>query len=179
MRQVADDDVSGAPPPLEPARPPIGPMDDLSPTLVATLGRPIHAYGFARRKTWPFVAMLLLMIGLGLFWLATRGFAEAWGLFIVLVVLPGVALAMLLGELRLAGPVLLIGERGLLDRRHGPEPVPWSAIQEASLKGRVLNNGIRIVLTDGRRYDIELSLLGADPHELMRLLQARASRAAA
>jgi hypothetical protein len=153
-------------------------MDDLPPTPAATLGRPIRAYGFARRKTWPFVVMLLVMIGLGLFWLATRGFAETWGLFVILVLLPGVALAMVLGELRLAGPVLIVGENGLLDRRHGPEPIPWSAIQEATLKGRLLNKGMRIVLTDGQRYDIELHLLAADPYELMRLVQDQASRAA-
>jgi hypothetical protein len=178
MRQVAGDASSG---PAGPAtrttfdRPP---MDAPPPTLAPSLGRPIRAYGFDRRKTWPFVAMLLVMIGLGLFWLATRGFAEAWGLFVVLVLLPGVALAMVLGELRLAGPVLVVGEGGLLDRRHGPEPVPWSAIQEATLKGRVLNKGIRIVLTDGRRYDIELNLLAADPYELMRVLQDQARRGA-
>ena len=144
-----------------------------------TVDRQIEAYGFDRRKTWPFVAMLVAMILLGLFWLVTEGFADAWGLFIVLVLMPGVALAMLLAELKLDGPTLVIGEGGLLDRRHGPVPIPWTRIQEATLKGRALSKGIRIVLTNGDRYDIELNLLAADPVEVMRLIQDRASRAAA
>lgn len=143
-----------------------------------TLGRTIRTFGFDRRKTWPFLAMLLVMIGLGLFWLATEGLAEA-GLLFVLVLLPGAALVMMLAELRLAGPVLLVGEAGLLDRRKGPEPIAWPAIQEATLQGRLLGKSIRIVLTDGRRYDIELNLLAANPYDVMRLVQDQASRSAA
>jgi hypothetical protein len=145
----------------------------------AAVGRTVASFGFDRKKAWPFLAMLLVMILMGAARLWTHGLREEWGVAFLLVLLPGVALVMLLGELRLEGPVLVIGEDGLLDRRRGPAAVGWSSIQEATIKRRALTKGIRIMLTDGERYDIELALLAADPALVMRHIQERAAAAGA
>ena len=118
------------------------------------------------------------MIGLGLLWRLTEGCAEAFALFIVLVLLPGVALAMLLGERRFARWTLVIGKGRPLDRRQWPAPMPWAAMQEATVQGLVPSKGSRSVLTNGDRYDTDRDRLAADPLEVMRLVQDRASRAA-
>ena len=138
--------------------------------------RMVASYHFARRKTWPFITMLLAMIAIGTGRLWTHGLAEEWGIAVILVALPGIALLMVGQELRLEAPVLVITEDGILDRRRGPEMLPWSAIQEATIKRRVLNQGIRIVLSNGDRHDIELNLLGAEPAEIMRHIQEQAAR---
>jgi hypothetical protein len=145
--------------------------------LPAGLGRTVAGYGFDRRKTWPFMFMLLAMIAMGLGRIWTNGLAGEGGMAFLLVVLPGGALLMLLAELRLEGPVLVIGEHGLLDRRRGAEFVPWSRIQEATIRRRSFNRGVRIVLTDGGRYDVELNLIAATPAEVMRHIQERAMAA--
>lgn len=141
------------------------------------LGRVVASFGFDRRKTWPFMIMLAAMMAIGAGRIWTHGLSEEWGIAVILVLLPGVALAMVLGELRLEGPVLLIGDRGLLDRRRGGEPVAWPLVQEATIKRRVFNKGIRIMLTNGERYDLELNLLAAEPAEVMRHIQEQASAA--
>jgi hypothetical protein len=143
------------------------------------IDRPIASFHFDPFKTWPFMIMLLAMIALGLGRVWTHGLAEAWGIAFLLVVLPAVALAMVIQELRLAAPVLTISEAGILDRRRGPDVLPWSAIQEATIKRRVLNKGIRIVLASGERHDIELNLIKGEPALIMRLIQEHASRHAA
>jgi len=138
--------------------------------------RIVASYRFDRRKTWPFMLMLLAMIALGLGHLWTHGLAEAWGIAVVLVALPAAAFAMVGWELRLEAPILVITEDGILDRRRGPDILPWSAIQEATVKRRTFNKGIRIVLTNGDRRDIELGLVDAEPTEIMRHIQEQASR---
>jgi len=137
--------------------------------------RIVASYDFDRRKTWPFMLMLLAMIALGLGHLWTHGLAEAWGIAVVLVALPASACVMVGLELRLEAPVLVISEHGILDRRRGPDILPWSAIQEATVKRRTFNKGVRIVLTNGDRRDIELGLLDAEPTEIMRHIQEQAS----
>ena len=138
--------------------------------------RIVARYHFDRRKTWPFMIMLLAMIAIGLGHLWTHGLAEAWGIALVLVAMPAFVLVMVGQELRLEAPVLVITENGILDRRRGPEVLPWSAIQEATIKRRVFNKGIRIMLTNGDRHDIELNLIAAEPPEIMRHIQDQASR---
>jgi hypothetical protein len=142
------------------------------------VGRTVASFGFARSKTWPFMIMLLAMMAIGLGRVWTHGLDGEWGIAVILILIPAVAFVMVLGELRLEGPILVIGEDGLLDRRRGPAPVGWSSIQEATIKRRVFNKGIRIMLTDGARYDIELNLLAADPALVMRHIQERAAAAA-
>lgn len=134
----------------------------------------VASFGFARKKTWPFMVSLVAMMAIGLTRVWTHGLEDEWGLAFLLILLPGFALVMLMGELRLSGPVLLIGEKGLLDRRRGPVPVAWSTIQEATVRRRALTQGIRIMLTNGERYDLELNLLAADASAVMRHIQEQA-----
>lgn len=141
------------------------------------LGRTVASFGFDRRKTWAFMAALVIMVAIGLGSIWTQGVEEQWGLIFILVVVPGIAIALAVPELRLEGPILLIGEEGILDRRQGSSPVAWPLIQEATIRRRALfGKGIRIILTNGARYDIELNLLAADPAEVMRHIQEQASR---
>lgn len=140
------------------------------------LGRVVASFGFARKKTWPFMVSLVAMMAIGLTRVWTHGLEDEWGLAFLLVLLPGFALVMLVRELRLEGPILLIGEKGLLDRRRGPRPVAWPMIQEATVRRRALTSGIRIMLTDGERYDLELNLLAADPSLVMRHIQEQAAQ---
>ncbi len=141
------------------------------------VGRAVASFGFDRSKTWPFMIMLLAMMAIGVGRVWTYGLAGEWGIVFLLVLLPGAAFVMVLGELRLEGPVLVIGDDGLLDKRRGPGAVGWSTIQQATIKRRVFNKGIRIMLTNGERYDIELNLLAADPALVMRHIQERAAAA--
>lgn len=143
------------------------------------IGRPVRSYGFARRKVWPFAAMLVAMMLFGLAGVAHFGLAGQWGMIFLLIVLPAAALAILFSELRIQGPVLLIGEAGLHDRRKGSPPLRWSEIQEATLRNRLVGKGIRILSTSGERYDIDLSLVDAEPAAVIRLIQELAGRQAA
>jgi hypothetical protein len=138
--------------------------------------RPIASFHFDPWKTWPFMLMLLAMMALGAARVWTHGLAEEWGIALLLIGLPALAFVMVGQELRLPAPVLVISEAGLLDHRRGPEPLPWSAIQEATIKRRAFHKGIRIVLTNGERHDIELNLLAAEPADIMRLIQEQAGR---
>ena len=140
--------------------------------------RPVASYHFDPWKTWPFMAMLLAMMALGAGRVWVHGLDQEWGVALLLVALPAVAFVMVGQELRLEAPVLVITEAGLLDRRRGPNPLPWPAIQEATIKRRSFHKGIRIVLTNGDRHDIELNLVRADPSEVMRHIQEQASRQA-
>lgn len=135
------------------------------------------AYAFDPRRTWPFVAMLGVMVALGLGRIALYG-TEGQGLALaILIGFPALGLVLMAGELRLRGPVLIIAEGGLLDRRHGPELIAWERIAEAEIKRRPFINGIRIKLTDGERYDLELGLLRAKPLEVMHAIRDRATLA--
>lgn len=141
------------------------------------LRKPIAEFFFDPRKTWPFMIMLtvLMIIGFARVW--EYGLSGEWAGAFMLIGIPAVALLMIGSELRIRGPVVVIAEDGLIDRRRGPEPLPWEAVQQATIKRRLFAKGIRIVLTDGERYDIELNLLRADPLEVMKLIQETAHRA--
>ena len=138
--------------------------------------RPVATYHFDPWKTWPFMAMLpaMMAIGIGRVW--TYGLAEEWGIALLLIALPALAFVMIGQELRLEAPVLVITEKGVIDRRRGPDLLPWNAIQEATIKRRIFNKGVRIVLTNGDRRDIELNLIDAEAPEIMRHIQEQAGR---
>jgi len=143
------------------------------------LGRIVASYAFDRRKTWPFMAMLVILMLLGVGRLASHGLEGELAAAFLLIGLPGLAFVMIGRELRIDGPVLLIGDAGLLDRRRGPEPVPWEAVLLAEPKRRPFTNGLRILLTSGERYDIDLQLLATDALAVLRLIQDQAGRATA
>lgn len=136
------------------------------------------AYRFDRVRTWSFVAMLGVMIALGLGRIALYGTEGQGPALAILIGFPALGLALMAGELRLRGPILIIAAGGLLDRRHGPELIAWERIAEAEIKRRPFINGIRIKLTDGTRYDLELGLLRARPLEVMHAIRDRAAQAA-
>ncbi len=141
------------------------------------LGNIVAMFEFDRRKTRLFATMLCVLILLGL----GRIYYDGWegnGLAtFVLVGVPALALIMIGGDFRLRGPVLIIGEDGLLDRRRGPQPITWDLIEEAELRRKPFINALRIVLHNRDRYDIELALLRADPGEVMILINEQARRA--
>ena len=138
--------------------------------------RTVASYHFDPWKTWPFMVMLLAMIGIGLGRVWTHGLTEEWGIALILIAMPALAFVMVGQELRLEAPVLVITEDGILDRRRGPEILPWSEVQEATIKRRVFNKGVRIVLTNGDRRDIELNLINAEAPEIIRHIQEQAGR---
>lgn len=142
-----------------------------------SLEHPLATIPHDPRKSWSYMGMLALLLLLGLVLVAQNGLEGQWGAVFMLIVIPGLAMFMIGGELRLKGPIVIIAEDGLLDRRKGPEGVAWEDIQEASIKRRVLNRGIRIELTNGERYDIDCSLLKARPQDIMKLIQEAAQRA--
>lgn len=145
--------------------------------MKAHLGKPVASFSFDPRKTWPFMIMLAVLMVLGFARVLQNGVEGEWGGIFMLIIIPGIALVMVGSELRIKGPVLIIGQEGLIDRRRGPNPIPWEAVQEATIKRRLFSKGIRVVLTDGERYDIELNLLRAQPLEVMKLIQETAHRA--
>lgn len=69
-------------------------------------------------------------------------------------------------ELRLKGPAVVLERGGFRDFRRGGELVPWERVSEASLKRGVLSRGVKIVLTDGDRADIDTGLLDVRARKL-------------
>lgn len=129
--------------------------------------RIIAAWGFDRRKTWPFMAMLVVLVLLGLGRVWVDGLAGNWLAVFLLIGLPGLALVMIGRDLRIRGPVILVTQEGLVDRRRGDAPVPWHAIEQAEAKRRPFIRHVRVKLVDGERYDLELDLVDAEPEEVM------------
>jgi hypothetical protein len=141
------------------------------------LGNIVATFDFDHRKTRLFTTMLVVLILLGLGRIYYDGLADNWLSTFVLVAVPALALVMIGSDFLMKGPVLVIGEDGLLDRRRGPEPITWDQIEEAELRRRPFINALRIVLHNRDRYDIELALLRADPGEVMILINEQARRA--
>lgn len=135
------------------------------------LDNPLASFPYDHRKTWSFMFMLGVLVLLGLLRIVQSGFQVEWGVVFMLIIIPGLAMIMVGSELRLKGPIVIIAEDGLIDRRKGPEGVRWEDVQEATIKRRILSRGIRIELTNGDRYDIETNLLKAQPLELMKIIQ--------
>jgi hypothetical protein len=142
------------------------------------LGNVFATFEFDRRKTVPFMAMLVALMLLGLGRVYYDGTFEGnWLSTFVLVIVPALAFVMIGMDLVREGPVVFIAEKGMLDRRRGEEPVPWEMIEEAELRRRPFISAVRVVLRGRDRYDIELALLKADPGEVMVLINEAARRA--
>jgi len=139
----------------------------------------VAAYSFDPRKTWPFMFMLVVLCIIGIARVALYGMGENWLPTAVLLAFPIIALVMVGQELRMRGPIIIISESGLLDRRHGPDLIPWDQIAEAEIKKRPFLRGIRIKLTNGERYDLELMLLHAEPMPIMQAIRDHAEAATA
>lgn len=139
----------------------------------------VAAYEYDRRKTWPFMIMLVALVAIMVARVAIYGIGENWLPTMVLLAFPVIAFVMVGWELRMRGPIIVIAERGLLDRRHGPDFIPWDQIAEAEIKKRPFLRGIRIKLTNGERYDLELMLLRAEPMPIMQAIRDHAEAATA
>ena len=140
--------------------------------------RPIAAFGFSKRRAIPYFVMLAVLVAVGFGRVAQVGLSEGWGFLLAFVGLPGILLAFLLRDFMLGGPLLLATEKGLVDRRHSPKPIAWDRIEEAAARNRLFAKGVRLVLDDGERVDIDLSLLDAGPEDILRLIHAAAGQAA-
>ena len=136
----------------------------------------IAAFGFDPCRTWPFMVMLLVLIALGVARIVTEGIEGQWLGSALLIGFPVLAVIMVGAELRMRGPILLITEKGLLDRRQGPDLVPWDEIEFAEVKLRPFLRNVRVLLRGGRRYDIELMLVQAQPDQVLALIEEQASR---
>ncbi|SME94645.1 hypothetical protein SAMN06265365_101699 [Tistlia consotensis] len=71
----------------------------------------------------------------------------------------GFAAWSVIRELRTPGPAVVLEREGFRDFRRGDELVPWEQVSEVSLKRGILSRGVKIVLTDGNRADIDTGLL--------------------
>lgn len=132
------------------------------------------AYGHRPRKAIPFATMLGVLITIGIVVLARTGIRDGWGMALLLIGLPGVLVAAFVRDLLLQGPLLLLTRDGLIDRRRGPAPIPWDTIMEATAKNRIFAKGVRLVLTDGERMEIDLSLLDVEPKDILVQIHAMA-----
>lgn len=139
-------------------------------------GPVIAAFGFDPRRTWPFMAMLIVLMALGVARVVSEGMEGQWLGSALLIGFPLLAVIMVGAELRMRGPVLLVTEKGMLDRRQGPDLVPWDEIEFAEVKRRPFLRNVRVLLRGGRRYDIELMLIQAEPDQVVALIEEQASR---
>ena len=138
----------------------------------------IAAYGHHPRKAIPFATMLGVLITVGIVGLTQTGIREGWGVALLLIGLPGVLVAAFIRDLLLKGPLLVATREGLIDRRRGPDPILWENIAEATAKNRLFAKGVRLVLTDGERIEMDLSLLDAEPKDILHLIHSAAGHRA-
>jgi len=137
---------------------------------------PIASFGHHPRKAIPFASMLGVLITIGLVTLAQTGIREGWGIALLLIVLPGILVASFIRDLMLRGPLLLATPQGLIDRRRGPDTIRWEDIAEATAKNRLFSKGVRLMLTNGEPVEIDLSLLNAEPKDILLLIHSVAER---
>ena len=139
---------------------------------------PIVTYRLSRMKVWPLLVVALVMFAVGLWRLVDTGGATRDDLIggIVFILLGAYLSVDMVRVLRLPEPILTLSRDGILDRRRGTETIRWDAIESAELKRLILARALRLQLTDGRRVDIDLSMLDASPRELMETVQTSLSQ---
>lgn len=136
--------------------------------------RVIASYGHHPRKAIPFASMLFVLITIGLFLLARTGLRDGWGIALLMIGMPGVLVAAYIRDLMLRGPLVLATPQGLIDRRRSADPIRWDDITEATAKNRLFAKGVRLVLADGERIEMDLSLLDAEPKDILHLIHSSA-----
>ena len=134
----------------------------------------IAAYGHHPRKAIPFASMLFVLITIGLFVLARTGLRDGWGIALLLIGMPGILVAAYIRDLLLRGPLVLATREGLTDRRRSADPIRWEDIVEATAKNRLFAKGVRLVLADGERIEMDLSLLDVEPKDILHLIHSSA-----
>lgn len=123
-----------------------------------------------------------LLLPAFIFWRLVQGEAplrEDMVAVAVVVVVFGFAAWSVVRDLRSANMTVVLEAEGFRDYRRGPELVRWDQVAEASMKRGILSRGVKIVLVDGSRADIDTSLLKVKPRKLTAMiveaLQARAA----
>ncbi len=134
----------------------------------------LATFGHNPRKAIPFATMLFVLITVGVFGIAQTGIRQGWGMALLLIGLPGILAVAFVRDRLLKGPLLIATQRGLIDRRRGPDTIAWEDIAEATAKNRLFAKGVRLVLTDGDRIEIDLSLLDAEPKDILHLIHSAA-----
>ena len=144
-------------------------------------GPEIACFSINRPKAY--MALLAhLLLPAFIFWRLLQGEAPLReDLFAIVVVLGvfGFAAWSVVRDLRTPRDAVVLEEEGFRDFRRGPQLVRWEDVAEASMKRGVLSRGVKIVLVDGSRADIDTGLLGVKPRKLTALVvEALRARAA-
>lgn len=129
-------------------------------------------FAIDRPKAWLLLATHCLLPAF-IVWRVLQGGGALREDLVALVVVLGVfgfAAWSVVRELRAPGPAVVLEPEGFRDYRRGPELVPWSKVAEAGLKRGILSRGVKIVLEDGTRVDIDTSLLKVRPRQLTGLV---------
>lgn len=132
----------------------------------------IARFSINRPKAYGLLAAHLLLPAF-IFWRLLQGEAPLReDLFAVLIVVAvfGFAALSVVRELRTPKDTVVLEAEGFRDRRRGPDLVPWDEVVEASMKRGVLARGVKVVLADGSRADIDTSLLDIKPRRLTGLI---------
>ncbi len=147
-------------------------------------GEALHSFSIDRPKAWMLLATHCLLPAFILWRVLDSGMPAREDFFALVIVLAvfGFAGWSVLRELRTRGVAVVLEREGFRDYRRSPELVPWSAVAEAGMKRGILSRGVKIVLADGNRADIDTSLLAIRPRKLtgliVELLHARQKREA-
>lgn len=128
----------------------------------------LERYPIDRPKAWFLLATHLLLPAF-ILWRMLQGEGvarEDLVALLVVVAVFGFAAWSVVRELRTQGPALVLERDGFRDFRRSPGLVPWELVVEASMKRGILSRGVKIVLADGSRADIDSSLLKVRPRKL-------------
>src|SRR5690554_6140360 len=144
-------------------------------------GSPVLArFSIDRPKAWLLFATHMALPTF-VFWRLLQGDAplrENLMAVVVMVSVFGFAAWSVLRDLRAPDGTVVLEAEGFRDFRRGPHLIPWDQVGEASMKRGILTRGVKIVLVDGNRADIDTSLLNVRPRKLtgliVELLQKRA-----
>jgi len=135
---------------------------------------PLAAYEVNRWRAGGFLVLLIGMLGFALVRLVTEGQRDSDALIAmgVLILVACVMSWWVLRDLRFKGPILILERQGLRDLRRGEGIIAWEDIAEASAKRRgvLTGKGIRLVLRDGQRIDIEMYLMKGSPMQALEII---------
>lgn len=103
----------------------------------------------------------------------------SWLVAVILISMPGYLVVRLLLDQRLERPILRLTQEGFIDRRQDRGWVSWPEVEEASPKRQLLMRGIKIVLSDGSRADVDMTFLQGTPRQVIEFIQQAARKAEA
>lgn len=130
-------------------------------------GEELARFELDRAKAWLLLATHCLLPTF-ILWRMSESGAVREDIVALLVVVGvfGFAAWSVVRELRTKGPAVILERGGFRDFRRGPELVRWEQVAEASMKRGILSRGVKIMLADGNRVDIDSSLLKVRPRRL-------------